>query len=141
MLVLLMSTAAECAPATLQVSARVPRHATVRMDQPRTFTISETDVARGYVEVAAPLLLTVESNVHEGYTLSFACHCHQVRRAQVVGLASTLNVGSAPVMTARPATGRGTWRDRVQLRVRFDLGPEARPGEHAWPLDISMMPD
>lgn len=143
---LLASAAAHCAPAgstpsqaTLEVSARVQRHATIRMAQPLTFTISEADVARGYVEVAAPLQLTVQSNVHEGYTLSFACHCEAVRQAHVQGLAADLSVGDAPVQAARPAAGRGVWRDMLQLRVRFDLAPQARPGEHAWPLGISMM--
>lgn len=143
---LLASTAVQCAPAgstpsqsRLEVSARIQRHATIRMAQPLTFTISEADVARGYVEVASPLQLTVQSNVHEGYTLSFACRCEQVRQARVQGLASELSVGDAPVQAARPAAGRGVWRDTVQLRVRFDLAPEARPGEHAWPLGISMM--
>lgn len=146
MLALLASTAAQCAPAgstpatsTLEVSARVQRHASIRMAQPLTFTISEADVARGYVEVSSPLQLTVQSNVDEGYTLSFACHCEQVRQARVQGLASELSVGGAPVQAARPAAGRGVWRDTVQLRVRFDLSPQARPGEHAWPLGISMM--
>jgi hypothetical protein len=142
------STAAQCAPggsapsqATLQVSARVQRHATIRMAQPLTFTISEADVARGYVEVESPLQLTVQSNVDEGYALSFACRCEQVRQARVQGLSSELSVGDAPVLTTRPAAGRGVWRDMVQLRVRFDLAPQARPGEHAWPLGISMMSD
>lgn len=145
-LALLASTAAQCEPAgstpsqsTLHVSARVQRHATIRMAQPLTFTISEADVARGYVEVAAPLQLTVLSNVSEGYMLSFACHCEQVRQAHVQGLASELSVGAAPVLAARPAAGRGAWSDMLQLRVRFDLAPQARPGEHAWPLGISMM--
>jgi hypothetical protein len=143
---LLASTAAQCGPvgstpsqSTLEVSARVQRHATIRMAQPLTFTISEADVARGYVEVASPLQLTVQSNVHEGYTLSFACHCEQVRQARVQGLSSELSVSDAPVQAVRPAAGRGVWRDMLQLRVRFDLAPQARPGEHAWPLGISMM--
>ncbi|HEX7892495.1 MAG TPA: hypothetical protein VF522_24295 [Ramlibacter sp.] len=138
---LLASTAAQCAPegATLQVGARVQRHATIRMAQPLTFTISDADIARGFVEVESPVQLSVQSNVDEGYTLSFACRCEEVRRARVRGLSSELSVGQAPVLAARPAAGRGVWRDSVQLRVRFDLAPQARPGEHAWPLGISMM--
>lgn len=146
MIALLASTAVQCAPAgspptpsRLEVGARVQRHATVHLAQPLSFTISEADVARGYVDVPAPLQLTVQSNVHEGYTLSFACRCEQVRQARVQGLATELSVGAAPVQAVRPAAGRGVWRDTVQLRVRFDLAPEARPGEHAWPLGISMM--
>jgi hypothetical protein len=42
-------------------------------------------------------------------------------------------------MASRPAAGRGLWREQLQLRFRFDLGPHVRPGQHPWPLNISMM--
>jgi len=146
MAAILVAIGGQCAPAhaegsqaTLTVRASVPRHASIRMAPPLTFTISEADVARGYVEVAAPLDVHVQSNVQEGYMLAFECQGVVVRQAHVQGLPSELTVGSAGALTALPAAGRGVWRERLQLRFRFDLAAGARPGEHAWPLNISMM--
>jgi hypothetical protein len=133
--------AAECAPdqASLQVSARIQRHASIRMAQPLSLTISDADVARGYVEVSAPVEVLVQSNVQEGYTLAFECQGHGVLRAHVQGLHDALTVDSAGAHSARPSAGRGLWRETLQLRLRFDLSPQARAGQQAWPLNISMM--
>jgi hypothetical protein len=125
--------------AAVMVRATVLRHASIRIAPPRTITISEADIARGYVELAAPVEVEVESNVREGYTLVFERHGEQVRQAHVQGLQSGLLVGDATAMATRPAAGRGLWRELLQLRFRFDLGPQARPGQLPWPLDISMM--
>lgn len=142
---LCMAFAGECAPAhagseaALTVRAVVPRHASVRMAQPGSLTLSAADIARGYVEVSAPIDVLVQSNVPEGYTLAFECHGTQVREVRVRGLHGDVMVGAAGALSARPATGRGMWRETLQLRLRFELAADARPGEHAWPLHVSMM--
>lgn len=147
MAAILAAIGGQCAPAhadasqaALTVRAKVARHASIRMAPPPTLTISEADVARGYVEVAAPVDVHVQSNGQDGYLLAFECRCEDVRLAHVQGLQSELTVGSAGASSARPAAGPGLWRERLQLRFRFDLAPDARPGELAWPLNISMMP-
>jgi hypothetical protein len=127
------------AEATLRVSAVVPRHTSIRLAPPSSLTISEADVARGYVEVTAPVQVAIQSNVQQGYTLVFQNESEQVRQAVVQGLAAALVVGSGGVSASRPAAGGGMWRETLQLRVRFDLSPQARPGVHAWPLQVSMM--
>jgi len=125
--------------ATLVVRATVLRHASIRIAPPRTFTVSEADVARGYVELAAPLDVQVQSNVREGYTLVFERLGEQVRQVHVQGLQAALLVGDGSTMASRPAAGRGVWRDQLQLRLRFDLDPQAKPGQLPWPLNISLM--
>lgn len=127
------------AEATLRVSAVIPRHTSIRLAPPSSFTISEADLARGYVEVAAPVQVSVQSNVQQGYTLVFQNESEQVRQAVVQGLPAALVVGSGGATASRPAAGGGMWRDTLQLRVRFDLSPQARAGVHAWPLQVSMM--
>lgn len=143
--VMCAAAAGECAPAhqaaeaALSVRAVVQRHASVRLAQPASMTLSAADVARGWVEVVAPVDVLVQSNAPEGYTLAFARHGTQVRQVRVLGLQGELMVGAEGALTARPATGPGMWRETLRLRLRFDLAPDARPGEHAWPLNISMM--
>jgi hypothetical protein len=124
---------------TLQVSAVVPRHASIRIAPPSSITISEQDVARGYVEVATPVEVTVQSNAPQGYALVFERQGEQVRQAHVQGPDGALLVGSSSAVAARPPAGRGMWRDRMLLRFRFDLASNARPGEHPWPLNISLL--
>lgn len=127
------------AQASLRVTAVVQRFATLRVATPNSIAVSEADVARGYVELAAPVEVMVRSNVAEGYTLAFGRSGPSIERAHVLGLARELVVGSGMAMATRPAAGRGMWRDVLQLRFRFDLAPDTRAGQHPWPIHISMM--
>jgi hypothetical protein len=131
--------AAHAFEGTLMVSAVVPRHASIRIAPPPSITISEQDLARGYVEIAAPVEVTVQSNAPQGYALVFERQGEQVRQAHVHGPDGALLVGSTAAVAARPPAGRGMWRDRMLLRFRFDLATGARAGEHPWPLAISLM--
>ncbi|MEJ5990906.1 hypothetical protein WG902_12975 [Ramlibacter sp. PS3R-8] len=130
---------AEAAQGALHVSAVVRRHASVRMNAPQSLTISESDVQRGYVDVASPMEVTVRSNVPEGYILALQNQGEQVREAVVHGLAAPMVVNAGGGSLARPAPRNGLWTDTLELRVRFQLSPTARPGIHAWPLTVSMM--
>lgn len=125
--------------AQLVVRVTVPRHATIRLDTPRALTISEADVARGYVDVESPVELTVHSNVAEGYALFFHPQGGSVRQAVLQGLGGELRAGEAGAVAVRPAAGRGLWRDTLRLHVRFELSPAARAGTVPWPLQISMV--
>jgi hypothetical protein len=140
---MLFATAAHPGPqggqGSLLVSALVPRHATIRFAPPASITISEEDVARGYHELAAAVDVAVQSNVPQGYTLVFELDRANVDAARVAGLQGALLVGSAGAIATRPATARGMWRDQLQLRIRFDLPGDARPGPVAWPLRVLMM--
>jgi hypothetical protein len=127
------------ATGTLSVSATVLRHTTIRMEPPHSLTISAADVARGYVEWSAPVDVTVQSNAQEGYALVFQRDGGLVRQAEVQGLDGMVVVGEAGATAPRQAAGRGMWRDTMRLRFRFDLAADVVPGEHPWPLNISLM--
>jgi hypothetical protein len=141
---LLLAGAAQSGPlqavhTSLAVTAVVPRHASVRIAPPASITISEADIRAGYLELAAPVDVAVQSNVQQGYILLFELDGTQMRGVRVSGAQQALLVGRIGVIVARPATGTGLWRDRLQLRLRFDLAEGATAGEHAWPLRIVMM--
>jgi hypothetical protein len=131
--------AAQAASATVTVSAVVAHHARIQLDQPSVISVSAEDIARGYVDVERSVQVLVRSNAHDGYTLAFDCECHSIRQAQVQGVAGGLQVGAATAYAVRPAAGPGMWVDRVNLRFRFLLADDARPGTHAWPIRISLM--
>lgn len=124
--------------APLRVSAAVTRHASIRVAPPASITLSDADVAAGFIDIATPVEVTVQSNVPQGYALLLQRQGAQVLEALVLGLDGGFLVGSGSVAT-RPATGHGLWRDSIQLRFRFQLAPDATPGKHPWPLAISLM--
>jgi hypothetical protein len=132
--------AAAAGQAQLVVSATVPRHASIRIQPPASLTISHEDVARGYVEVPAPIEVQVRSNAPEGYTLVFQPIGDGIGRVVVEGPAQRVVADAAGAVLARPAPARGVWSESLQLRVRFELTAEARPGVQAWPLQVAMMP-
>jgi hypothetical protein len=127
------------AQAQLLVTVTIQRHASIRMAPPATLSISEADIARGYVDVSTPVEVAVRSNVPQGYMLVFQAQDDAVREARVEGLSTPLVAGRAGAIATRPAAGRGMWNEVLQLRFRFTLSPEARVGTMAWPLQISMM--
>lgn len=127
------------AQAPLLVSATIQRHASIQLAPPASITISEADVARGYIQLDTPLQVTVRSNAPQGYTLVFETHQGPVQRTVVEGLATTIVADSGAATAVRPAAGPGVWRDVVHLRFRFELARGARPGTVPWPVQISMM--
>jgi hypothetical protein len=131
--------AADHARATLMVTATVQRHTSMRMALPATLTITAGDLARGYIELPAPVEVSVQSNVQDGYTLLFERAGTQVRAARIQGIGGPVVIGSGSALAARPATGQGMWRDVLQLRFRFELDAAATVGEHPWPVQVSMM--
>jgi hypothetical protein len=104
--------------------------------QPRSFHLSAEDVARGYVDIAAPLQLELESNLGAGYTLVFGRAGQQVLRAQVQGLGQRFEVAADTPVTWRLA-GR---REQAQFRFRLILAQGVQAGEYAWPIQVSLLP-
>lgn len=135
-----LAQAGGSAAGVLMVHAVVPRHASIRFAPPSFITVSESDVARGYVDVESPVDVAVRSNEPRGYALLLQALPGAVRQARVLAPQGSLAVGGAGAIFTRPATGPGTWTDRIQLRFRFELAPDAQPGLHPWPLRVSMLP-
>jgi len=131
---------AESSQGLLAVRAVVARHAEVHIAQPASITVTAADVARGYLDLPAPMQVVVRGNMREGYCLLFERSGDEVGDVQVRGLGQPLVVGANEAMSERPAPGAGYWREQLSLQLRIALAPQAVPGEHAWPLRISLMP-
>lgn len=127
------------AQALLLVSATIQRHASIQLAPPASITISEADVARGYIQLDTPLQVTVRSNAPQGYTLVFETQEGPVQRTVIEGLPATIIAGSGVATAVRAAAGPGMWRDVVHLRFRFELARGARAGTVPWPVQISML--
>ena len=106
--------------------------------QPAGFTLTEQDIARGYVDIAQASLLDIKTNSAEGVALEFhgVHHGGVIQHVQITGGASGFQMSaSGGVMLLQ-----GGWRPTVtrsfNLRYRWYLGPNAQPGTHDWPFSI-----
>lgn len=134
------SVHAESSRGLLTVRAVVARHAEVHIAHPASITVTAADVARGYLDLPVPVQVEVRGNMREGYCLLFERSGDEVGDVQVLGLGQPLVVGAAEAMSERPAPGSGYWREQLSLQFRIALAPRAVPGEHAWPVRISLLP-
>lgn len=130
---------AQGAQAPLAITVTVPRHTSLRVAQPDSLVVSEEDLARGWIDIARPIEVIVQSNARQGYTLAFERQGGSVREVQVQGLGEPLLVLGGATLASRPAAGQGLWRELLTLRYRFVLAPDARAGRHKWPVRISLI--
>jgi hypothetical protein len=121
----------------MQVNARVAHYFRLNvLSQPRTIEVTAQDVARGYVDVPAPMELALESNSPNGYSLMFQRDGGEFAGAQVSGLGQSVQVAGHAAIGWRPNARRET----MQFEVRLQLAPQQAPGSYRWPLQISISP-
>lgn len=125
--------------AALAVTATIAKRASLKvLVQPASVLITESDLARGYVEVAQ-VKLAVQSNSPAGYLLVFENRGDFVNATQISGLGSEVQLGDSGVVP-RAAPGGEAGNATLDLVLRFMLSASAQPGRHAWPMQISAMP-
>lgn len=133
-------TAVATEQAKMTVSATVLKHASLRvLAQPSSVVVTPEDVARGYVDVAAPTQLAIKCN-SGAYMLVFAGHGEFVRQILVSGLGNEVQMGADGGAVKQVATGRGMTTARHDVGLRFELSAAAREGVYPWPLQISVEP-
>lgn len=133
--------AAGAGSSRLLITATVAR--TIQVDiksHPAGFTVTEQDLARGYVDVAQASVFDIKTNSAEGVALEF----HGVHNGGVIQNVQITGGASGFQM---PASGgvmliQGGWRPTVtrsfNLRYRLYLGPGTQPGAHAWPYTMGV---
>lgn len=127
--------------ARVSVSATVLKHASLKvLAQPTSVVITAEDVARGYVDVAAPAQVAIRSNSPRGYLLAFANEGDFMREILVTGLSTDVQLSSAGGAVMQPAARAGVTKAQLQLGFRFILSDAAHAGTVAWPLHLSVTP-
>jgi hypothetical protein len=140
-LAMINAVAAEAGSGTLAVTATVVKRATLQvLAQPASVLVTDADLARGYVEVPAPVQVAVQSNSPAGYMLVLAGQHDFVREVLMSGLDSDVQVGAHGGMIPQRSAGRGVLRRTLELKFRFVLAKNAQRGEHPWPLQLSVAP-
>lgn len=120
--------------AQFSVTATVsPRASVEALSQPATLSISQVDVERGYVDVAAAY--RVSSNDPSGYMVRLAPRIGLTRSVEVAGLSSRIVMTDQVVEVVQPAARRPQLLD---LRFRLVLDDRAVPGTYAMPVLVSV---
>lgn len=135
------AAAADTSGAQVVVSATVVRHASMRMlSAPQTVSIAAADIARGYVDIPLPSKLEIRSNSPNGYLIAIESAADYARGTEVRGLGDTASFGPFGGLVNVKAGATGMRLIPVELHFRVLLSDSARPGVHAWPLQLSVMP-
>ena len=119
--------------ATVQVSARVIGRTIITVQSEPQVTITATDLARGWVEVADPTFLSVKSNQRAGFRLTFAPTASWVAGGEVEGLSNPLVFASSGASAAFSYAGVAP--RQLELRWKLHLSPDATAG--TFPLPVS----
>ena len=110
-----------------------PRASVEPLTQPAQLSISQVDVERGYVDVAAAY--RVSSNDPSGYLVRLAPRTGLTRSVAVAGLSSQIVMTDQVVEVIQPAARRP---QRLDLRFRLVLDEKAVPGTYAMPVQVSV---
>jgi hypothetical protein len=119
--------------ATVRVSVQLK--IVSQMDQLR---VTQADIARGYVDVAAGSHINVKSNSREGYVLAFDNLPEQIRSVQVSGLDGLVEIGAEGGSVVQRNAGLSPVP--LQLSYRFKLAENMQPGDYQWPVTLSARP-
>jgi hypothetical protein len=123
----------------IAVSATVPAQAIGQIvQQPSEITITDTDVAQGYVDVPAGSQLRVTSNNPAGYVIDFFTRLPIFRSVRVSNASGSADLGpEGGTIIERGQYGRNL---PLSLTYRFMLAASAQAGTYAWPLAVNVRP-
>jgi hypothetical protein len=121
----------------LNVSATILKKTWVRQGSfPQELLLSEADIRRGYMEVAAPTVLWVRNNSDDGFEVELDIEGDYVSEVRVRGLSNEFVVGrSGGAVVQR---GHYPTDTRFDLRWRLQLAENARAGRYPWPVRIQV---
>ena len=129
---------ADSTSANMQVSVQVMARAIVSVDsQPASVTVTAEDIARGYVDVAAPIVVRVRTNSRQGYMLQVENQSETFSSIELSSGNFEMNVGAHETWIQRPYVANG---DVMPMRARVHLSQAATPGSFAMPIAFSATP-
>lgn len=123
----------------IAVTAFVPAQTVAQVvAQPAQLTITDTDIARGYVDIPAASQLRVTSNNPAGYIVDFFSRLPIFTAVRVSSSAGSADLGpEGGAIIQRGNHGRDL---PLNLSYRFTLAAAVQPGTYAWPLAFNVRP-
>jgi hypothetical protein len=121
----------------MNVSATVIARAVLTVaSQPAAITVTEADIARGYVDVTAPIVVRVRTNSRAGYMLL----ADQLADFGIIELAfgnATLTVADGESWISRPYVPGG---EVIAMHVRLRFRSRMQAGSYPLPIALSALP-
>jgi len=123
----------------IAVSAIVPAQTVAKLvQQPAEITITDADVARGYIDVALGSQLRVTSNNPAGYVVDFFSRLQIFTSVRISSAAGSADLGpDGGAIIERGQHGRDL---PLNLSYRFNLAAAVQPGTYAFPLALNVRP-
>jgi hypothetical protein len=122
----------------VNVSVQVLSRAVVSVDsQPAAVTVTAEDIARGYVDVPAPIVVRVRTNSRQGYLLHAENQGETFSSIELSTADIAMNVGAHETWIQRPYISGG---DVMPMRARLHLAAAATIGSFSLPIAFSASP-
>jgi hypothetical protein len=130
---------AATARSEIAVSALVPAQTAAQIvRQSAELTITEADIARGYIEIQAASQLRVTCNNPAGYVIDFFGRLPIFTAVRISSVDNSVDFGpDGGTIIERGRHGRDLG---LNLSYRFTLGAGVLPGTYAWPLALNVRP-
>jgi hypothetical protein len=123
----------------IAVSAVVPAQTVARLiQQPAEITITDADIARGYIDVEIGSQLSVTSNNPAGYVVDFFSRLPIFTSVRISSAGGSADLG--PDGGAIIERGRHGRDIPLNLSYRFNLLASIQPGTYAFPLVLNVRP-
>lgn len=121
----------------IAVSAFVPAQTIAQVvEQPAQITITDADIARGYVDLPAASQLRVTSNNPAGYVVDFFSRLPIFTSVRVSSTGGSADLGpDGGAIIERGHQGRDM---PLNLSYRFNLSAQVQAGTYPWPLALGV---
>jgi hypothetical protein len=128
---------AATARSEIAVSALVPAQAVAQVVQQSVeLTVTDADIARGYVEIQGASQLRVTCNNPEGYVIDFFSRLPIFTAVRISSVDNSVDFGpDGGTIIERARHGRDL---ALKLSYRFTLSASVQPGTYAWPLSLKV---
>lgn len=125
--------------AQVDLVVNVPPYAKLeRITTPDVVEVTAAHIAQGYIDIPETSKLSVSFNTRQGFTLVVAYDTEWVSKVDlsIDGRGALIETPNSriPVMKEH-----GVKRE-VDLRYRLIFSSNARPGQHVWPVVVSVAP-
>ncbi len=134
------------APHLFAGSSSAPMHVSVTViaravltvaSQPTAVTVTDADVARGYVDVSSPIVVQVRTNSRAGYLLQADRQTVDFATVELQFGEATMTVADGESWISRPYIPGG---DVIAMHARLHLAPGMQAGSYPLPIALSARP-
>lgn len=125
------------APAAMRVWAiGLPSGYIVMEHQAIVLHITAADIVRGEAEVRSGTRLALTTRSPSGFAVEFRGRSPVIRAVAIEGIGHPVQLGPDGGTVVAPEAAAGV--RKVDVHYRFILSPDARPGDHPWPLELTV---